>query len=146
MGFFIRRRVNEAAEEQRVLAGAYFKTRVILKTAPKNHKDLPLMRAEGRLWGFLLLSLLHFILYFFFSSHCAQKPEHSIHNLALGSGPTLWWIPFFRLIRLSSISTKAQSHTHTHTAKTLSNSRQHHFIWQEVGCQTVELGLFHGGD
>lgn len=63
MSFFIRRRGNEAAAEQRVLAGAYFKTRVILKTAPKTHKDLLLMRAEGYYGVFFCFPcfILHFI-------------------------------------------------------------------------------------
>lgn len=37
-------------------------------------------------------------------------------------------------------------HTHTHSVTAFSDSRRHHFIWQEEGCRTSELGLFHGGE
>lgn len=46
--------------------------------------------------------------------------------------------------------TLTYTHIHTHSVKKnkkpLSDSRRHHFIWQEEGCRTSELGLFRGGE
>lgn len=74
--------------------------------------------------------------------------ECHIHNPALGSVPRLWWIPFPPNLSIYPPSPQmhtymsTHTHTHSHSVTTLSDSRRHHFIWQEEGCRTGELGLF----
>lgn len=59
-----------------------------------------------------------------------------------GSRSPLTYPSILHLHKCTHTCPHTHTHTHSHSVTTLSDSRRHHFIWQEEGCRTGELGLF----